>query len=82
MNKDIIVWENVNVRPTNYNRKDFNCGDCTTRALTYSLNFLVIIAHIRKLKMNSIVLLKSQTKQIPIIPIIIIIVIPMVFGIS
>ena len=40
MNKDIIVWENVNVRPTNYNHKDFNCGDCTTRALTYSLNFL------------------------------------------
>lgn len=40
MNKDIIVWENVNVRPTEYNRHEFNCGDCTTRALTYTLNFL------------------------------------------
>lgn len=40
MNKNIIVWENVNVRPTEYNRHDFNCGDCTTRALTYTLNFL------------------------------------------
>lgn len=40
MNKDIIVWENVNVRPTEYNTHDFNRGDCTTRALTYTLNFL------------------------------------------
>ena len=40
MNKDIIVWENVNVRPKEYNTHDFNCGDCTTRALTYALNFL------------------------------------------
>lgn len=40
MNKDIIVWENVNVRPKQYNTHDFNCGDCTTRALTYALNFL------------------------------------------
>ena len=40
MNKDIIVWENVNVRPMEYNTRDFNRGDCTTRALTYSLNFL------------------------------------------
>ena len=79
MNKDIIVWEKVNVRPSDYNRHDYNCGDCTTRALTYALNFLVPI---RKLKMNSIVLLKSQTKQFPIILIIIIIVIPMVFGTS
>ena len=40
MNKDIIVWENVNVRPTEYNTHDFNRGDCTTRALTYTLNSL------------------------------------------
>ena len=38
MNKDIIVWEKVNVRPSDYNRHDYNCGDCTTRALTYALN--------------------------------------------
>ena len=40
MNKDIIVWEKVNVRPTEYNTHDFNRHDCTTRALTYALNFL------------------------------------------
>ena len=40
MNKDIIVWEKVNVRPSDYNRHDYNCGDCTTRALTYALNSL------------------------------------------
>lgn len=40
MNKNIITWENVNVRPIEYNTRDFNRGDCTTRALTYTLNFL------------------------------------------
>ena len=40
MNKNIITWEKVNVRPTEYNTRDFNRGDCTTRALTYTLNFL------------------------------------------
>lgn len=31
-------FEATNVRPDNYNTKDFNKGDCTTRAMYYALN--------------------------------------------
>lgn len=35
--KYTAVWEETNVRPTDYNSRTDNCGDCTTRCLTWLL---------------------------------------------